>query len=113
MDYIETQFNIFDLYPNYNQLLDGKIISVSGDYRGFGIAGALTEKTMECMKQQNIPVLHVLCSSYFSARVMEKLGFREVYSLAYSDFKINGVNSLSPKAPHKHVKILVKEVLDN
>ncbi|XP_055376448.1 arylalkylamine N-acetyltransferase 1-like isoform X2 [Condylostylus longicornis] len=110
MDYIDSKFNIFDLYPNADTILDGKIVSVDDEYRGCGIAGQLTEATLDYLKQNNIPVMHVMCSSHFSARVMEKLGFHEVYSLDYNDFLINGEVVLKPEPPHKSCRILVKEV---
>ncbi|XP_067629663.1 arylalkylamine N-acetyltransferase 1 isoform X2 [Eurosta solidaginis] len=109
-DRIEEHFNIFDLYPDCDVILDGKILSVNTDYRGLGIAGKLTESTLEYMKEHNIPVMHVLCSSHYSARVMEKLGFHEVYRLNYADYKVNGEAVLRPAEPHVAVRSLVKEI---
>lgn len=112
MDYIEDNFNIFDLYPETDVILDGKILSVDSTYRGYGIAGRLTERSLEYMRENNIPVMHVLCSSHYSARVMEKLGFHEVYSLNYTDYKLNGKVALSPAKPHVASRILVKEIVE-
>lgn len=36
MDYIDTKFNLFDLYPNITSFVDGKILSVDPKYRGLG-----------------------------------------------------------------------------
>lgn len=36
MDYIDTKFNIFDLYPDIDSFVDGKILSVDPNYRGLG-----------------------------------------------------------------------------
>lgn len=44
MDHIDSQFNIFDYYPEIDQFLDGKILSVNDNYRGMGIAGLLTNR---------------------------------------------------------------------
>lgn len=112
MDHIEENFNIFDLYPNTDVILDGKILSVDTNCRGMGIAGRLTERTLEYMREHNIPVMHVLCSSQYSARVMEKLGFHEVYAINYKDYKVNGEVVLAPAAPHVAARILVKEIQD-
>lgn len=112
MDYIEADFNVFDLYPGTDAILDGKILSVNTNYRGLGIAGRLTERTLEYMREKNIPVMHVLCSSHYSARVMEKLGFHEVYRLNYSDYKVNNEVVLKPEAPHVAARVLVKEIVD-
>ncbi|XP_054736531.1 arylalkylamine N-acetyltransferase 1 [Anastrepha obliqua] len=112
-DRIEENFNIFDLYPNTDTILDGKILSVNSDYRGMGIAGRLTESTLDYMKQHNIPVMHVLCSSHYSARVMEKLGFHEVYKINYADYKVNGEVVFKPAEPHVAARILVKELAED
>lgn len=110
MDYIDQDFNIFDVFPDTDIILDGKIVSVNTNYRGLGIAGRLTEKVLEYMRENSIPVMHVLCSSHFSARVMEKLGFHEVYKLPYENFKVNGEVLLRPAKPHVAARILAKEI---
>ncbi|KAL5287046.1 Dat family protein [Megaselia abdita] len=110
MDYIDSNFNIFDVYPDANTILDGKIVSVNTNYRGLGIAGVLTEHTLNYMRQHDIPVMHVLCSSHYSARVVEKMGFHQVYELKYADYKVNGENPLLPAEPHVAARIMVREV---
>ncbi|XP_055920546.1 arylalkylamine N-acetyltransferase 1 isoform X2 [Eupeodes corollae] len=110
MDYIDEDFNIFDVFPDTDIILDGKIVSVNTNYRGLGIAGRLTEKVLEYMRENSIPVMHVLCTSHFSARVMEKLGFHEVYQLPFENFKINGEVVLRPAKPHVAARILAKEI---
>lgn len=110
MDHIDANFNIFDVYPDANTILDGKIVSVNTNYRGLGIAGVLTEHTLNYMRQHDIPVMHVLCSSHYSARVVEKMGFHQVYELKYADYKINDENPLLPADPHVAARIMVKEV---
>ncbi|XP_030379357.1 dopamine N-acetyltransferase isoform X2 [Scaptodrosophila lebanonensis] len=110
MDHVEEQFSIFDLYPNEEVILDGKIVSVDSNYRGMGIAGRLTERAYEYMRENNISVYHVLCSSHYSARVMEKLGFHEVYNMNYADYKPEGEVIFKPALPHVGVRILVKEL---
>lgn len=110
MDYIEEDFNVFDLYPETDVILDGKIVSVNSNYRGMGIAGRLTERTLDFMRDHHIPVMHVLCSSHYSARVMEKLGFHEVYRLNYADYKHENEVVFVPDQPHVAARILVKEI---
>ncbi|XP_030563113.1 dopamine N-acetyltransferase isoform X1 [Drosophila novamexicana] len=110
MDHLEEKFNIFDLYPNENCILDGKILSVNSNYRGCGIAGKLTERAYEYMREHQISVYHVLCSSHYSARVMEKLGFHEVFKLNYADYKPQGAVVFKPALPHVAARVLVKEL---
>lgn len=110
MDFIEGDFNVFDLYPETDVIMDGKILSVNTNYRGLGIAGRLTECTLDYMREHKIPVMHVLCSSHYSARVMEKLGFHEVYRLNYADYKVNNEVVFVPAEPHSTARVLVKEI---
>ncbi|KAM7360539.1 speck isoform 2-T2 [Cochliomyia hominivorax] len=112
MDFIESDFNVFDLYPDTDVIVDGKILSVNSNYRGMGIAGRLTERTLDYMREHNIPVMHVLCSSHYSARVMEKLGFHEVYRLNYADYKVDNKIVFAPSEPHLRARILVKEIAE-
>ncbi|XP_037035334.1 dopamine N-acetyltransferase isoform X2 [Bradysia coprophila] len=109
-DHIETLFNLFDLYPEYERALDGKILAVNSNYRGLGIAGKLTTRTIEYMQEHSIPLFHVMCSSKYSARVCEKLGFEEVFSLPFLDYVVNGENPLLPADPHTDIKIMTKRI---
>ncbi|XP_055697875.1 arylalkylamine N-acetyltransferase 1 isoform X2 [Phlebotomus papatasi] len=112
MDYIDTKFNLFDLYPDIDVALDGKILSVDSNYRGMGISVELTNLTIEHMRQNNIPLMHVLCSSHFSARVMEKLDFEEVFRMPYTDYlDSNGEQILCPAHPHVACRTLVKRII--
>ncbi|XP_059609982.1 arylalkylamine N-acetyltransferase 1 isoform X2 [Phlebotomus argentipes] len=112
MDFIDTKFNLFDLYPDVDVVLDGKILSVDSNYRGMGISVELTNCTIEYMKENNIPLMHVLCSSHFSARVMEKLDFEEVFRMPYTDYlDSNGQQVLCPEHPHEACRTLVKRII--
>lgn len=110
MEYIDAHFSLFNLYPDINSYLDAKILSVNSNYRGYGIAGKLMERTIQYMRENDLNVVHVMCSSYFSARVCEKMNFRKVYELPFVDYVVDGENPIQPEAPHKAVKILVHEV---
>ncbi|KAH8401917.1 hypothetical protein KR009_008700 [Drosophila setifemur] len=109
-DHVENNFNIFDLYPKENLILDGKILSVDTNYRGLGIAGRLTERAYQYMRDNDINVYHVICSSHYSARVMEKLGFHDVYCMQFADYKPQGEVVFKPALPHVGVRIMVKEI---
>lgn len=110
MEHIESQFDVFKLYPEVNSFLDGKILSVNENYRGCGIAGKLTAAAMDFMRQNNISIYHILCSSHYSARVCEKLDFEVVFELPYVDYVVNGENPLLPAKPHDSAKILIKKI---
>lgn len=110
MEYIDTQFNVFQLYPDINRYLDGRFLSVNTNYRGAGLAGKLTQRSLEYIQEKSIPLMLVSCSSYYSARVCEKLGFKEVYQLPFKNYVVNGENPLLPADPHKAIKIFVKKL---
>ncbi|XP_017005576.2 arylalkylamine N-acetyltransferase 1 isoform X1 [Drosophila takahashii] len=110
MDYVEEKFSIFDVYPEEELVLDGKILSVDTNYRGLGIAGRLTERAYEYMRENGINVYHVFCSSHYSARVMEKLGFHQVFNMPFADYKPQGEVVFKPAAPHVGIQVMAKEV---
>ncbi|XP_041777045.1 dopamine N-acetyltransferase-like isoform X2 [Anopheles merus] len=110
MDHVDEQFDIFELYPDIDRFLDCKIISVDTNYRGMGIAGMLTDRTLDYASRNGIKLIHVLCSSHFSARVMEKMDFNEVYRLPYADYLVNGEQVFDPEKPHVALRILTKRL---
>lgn len=111
MDFVDSKFDIFSFYPNIESFVDGKILSVDPRYRGHGIAGVLTDKTIEYMKQHQIEIFHIQCSSHFSARVCEKLDFNEVFQLPFSDFvDDDGKQILCPEKPHVAARIFTKRI---
>lgn len=110
MDHIDTQYKLFDEYPEFDRALDGKILSVNDQYRGLGIAKQLTQRSIEYMQEHRIPLYHILCSSEYSAMVCARLGFTEKFVLPYIDYVVNGENPLLPTAPHVATKIYVKKI---
>lgn len=62
------------------------------------------------MKKTNIKIFHVMCTSHFSARVLEKLDFKEVFSMPYADYVINDEQVFKPEKPHVAARIFVKEI---
>lgn len=110
MEHIKTQFDLFDSYPEINSFLDAKILAVNENCRGAGIAGRLIQFTIDYMHICNIPLFAILCTSHYSARACEKLGFTEVYALRYDDYVLNGEYPLLPAEPHVAAKIFVRRV---
>ena len=113
MDVIDSKFDIFALYPDIKNFVDGKILSVNPKYRGHGIAGILTDKTIEFMKENQIKIFHVLCTSHYSARVCEKMDFTEVFQLPFTEYlDADGKQVLNPDKPHVAARIFTKKVLE-
>lgn len=101
---------MFDLYPDVDKYLDSNSLSVDKNYRGQGIAFMLAERTFEHMRANNIQIACMICTSYFSARVCEKLNFKREFALNYADYFVDGKNPILPAEPHKAVQIFVKEI---
>lgn len=110
-EYIDTKFSLFQHLPKYDTSVDIKILSVSPNYGGLGIGAKLMQTTLEWMKEQKYQLIQCLCSSYFSSRLCQKLGFEKVYSLAFVDYVVNGENPILPADPHKATDIYVKQLL--
>lgn len=86
------------------------MISVESNYRRMGIAEALINKTIDFMKSKSLTVMHVLCTSEFSARALMKLNFEVIYQLPYKDFIENGEAVFKPAHPHVACKIMAKRI---
>ncbi|GAB0095829.1 hypothetical protein DMENIID0001_112590 [Sergentomyia squamirostris] len=107
---LEHQCDIFGRFPDIDRFVDGRIMCVSSDARGLGIAGKLVEETLNRMIRENLPMIYIQCSSLYSARVLEKLNFEEILSLKYEDYQIDGMVVFTPEKPHEHVKIFIKRL---
>lgn len=111
MDMIETRFSVFDRFPEVEMAIDGKILSVDPTYRGKGIANELTRMTLDYMRENRIPLMHVLCSSHYSAQLMKKLQFESVFVMPLADYlDADGVQVLQPDLPHVQAEVMIKRV---
>lgn len=111
MDLLDSKFDIFALYPDIESFVDGKILSVDPKYRGCGIAGHLTDKTIEFMQEHRIKIFHILCTSHFSSRVCEKLDFSEVFKLPFTEYvDADGKQVLCPEKPHVAARVFTKKI---
>lgn len=111
MDLLDSKYDIFAHYPEIESFVDGKILAVDPKYRGLGIAGQLTDKTIDFLKKNNIQIFHILCTSHYSARVCEKSGFTEVFHLPFSEYvDAEGKQVLCPEKPHVAALIFTKRI---
>ncbi|XP_055682788.1 arylalkylamine N-acetyltransferase 1-like [Lutzomyia longipalpis] len=107
---LEHQCGIFERFPEIERYVDGRIMSVSSQARGLGIAGRLVEETLSHMGKENLPLIYIQCSSFYSARVLEKLNFEEILSLRYEDYRLEGKPVFTPEKPHENIKIFIKRI---
>ncbi|XP_025418855.1 dopamine N-acetyltransferase-like [Sipha flava] len=106
LDKVQREANVFGQYPNANRIMDLKIITVDKAYRGQGICKALVNKTRELALELECQIIYVECSSHFTAKTAEKLGFKCIYSLSYLDYvNEQGEVIFNTQSPHRHFKV--------
>lgn len=85
--------------------LEGMMINVKEGHNGRGIAQLLTNAIIDLARELKISVVYVGCSSEFTARVMVKMGFKEICRVAFADYRPDGGRFVfSLKEPHTHFK---------
>lgn len=53
-------------------------------------------------------MIYVECTSHFSAKAVERLGFQCIYSLAYTDYvNEQGEMVFKTQSPHRYAKVYV------
>ncbi|VVC43656.1 Hypothetical protein CINCED_3A007826 [Cinara cedri] len=108
LDKVEREADVFTKYPNVDRLIDIKIISVDESCRGQGICKALIDKTKELALENECNMVYVECSSYYSAKAAERLGFECIYTLYFRDYvDENGEIIFKTPPPHDSSKVYV------
>lgn len=108
LDKVEREADVFKKYPNVDRVMDIKIISVDESFRGQGVCKALIDKTIELAMENKCPMVYVECSSYFSAKAAERLGFECIYTLYFRDYlDENGEVVFKTPPPHDSSKVFV------
>lgn len=109
--FIDSQWNVFVKYPNIDKYFDIHVLSVNINYRGCGIATRLIERAAEYVRAHNIPLMFVMPSSTFTAKACERVKFKKVYQLNYTDYFVDGKNPVVPvDKVHNAMRILVREM---
>lgn len=107
---LDKKVNLPERFPELNEYVEGKVLSVDEKYRGMGIAGQLVNRTLVEMGRRNISLIAIQCSSLYSARVMARLGFELVAAIAYKDFHLEGRQAIVPKPPHDQIRAFIRRV---
>jgi len=108
LDKVEREADVFGKYPNVNRVIDIKIVSVDESFRGQGVCKALIDKTIELASEKECQMVYVECSSYFSAKAAERLGFECIYTLYFRDYvDENGEIIFKTPPPHDSSKVYV------
>jgi len=106
---VRRDIDLFGKYPNVNidRIMELKLISVNEAYRGQGVCQALVKKSKEMALELGYQMIYSECSSYFTAKAMERCGFQCIYSLPYSDYvdRKGKVVFNVVKPPHECIKV--------
>lgn len=100
-----------DVLQRYNvsKCYDIEIVAVHPEYRGQSIGSRLFEEQFKRAKQLGYPIASADCSSYYSARIAEKVGMKCVGRLAFANYRDDrGVQLFQPRAPHEEIQTFVK-----
>lgn len=53
-------------------------------------------------------VIATIATSHYSSKIFAKMGFKEVHSVNYADYLVDGELVFPPKDPHTQAKLFVK-----
>ncbi|KAK7789710.1 hypothetical protein R5R35_012310 [Gryllus longicercus] len=108
---VEAQADLFARFPGLQRLLEVRVLSVDGACRGLGIGTALLRRTRELAAEHGFPLVRCDCTSAFSARAVDRLGFYPVCTLPYDSYLgDDGRPVFQPEPPHTQVSCYVYKV---
>ncbi|KAK3912823.1 Dopamine N-acetyltransferase [Frankliniella fusca] len=102
-----------DLFTKYgvDRIFECRILSVDNRYRGRGLARQLLERSIETARAAGFQLVKEDATGLFSQRAAESMGFQTVCELPYEEYTDEAGRVVFPiEAPHKSLKIMVKEL---
>ncbi|XP_026313720.1 dopamine N-acetyltransferase-like [Hyposmocoma kahamanoa] len=105
--HVRREDKMWDKLPKTcNTVLELHMCAVRSDWRGKGVMTALTKKTERMARTTCAAAVRIEATSAFSAKVAEKLGYKEIYRLPYKD----QIYTPSPAPPHLDMRVYIKEL---
>lgn len=102
---------ILKKFPNCKKVWDVKVLSTDSQWRGKGIAGVLLDLSRKTAYEKGCDLIRMDCSSYYSARVAEKLGFELVHEMLFDDYREDGKPVFAIPHPHTSATTYVQKIL--
>ncbi|XP_011195599.2 arylalkylamine N-acetyltransferase-like 2 [Zeugodacus cucurbitae] len=100
----ERDSNVYERY-NADRALHIYASAVDGRFRGRAISMRLKEKLKELARQLGYPLLTTDCTSFYSAKVSERMGMDCVNVIKYTDcLDDEGKVVFNPPLPHEYLK---------
>ncbi|KAI4495724.1 hypothetical protein M0802_008347 [Mischocyttarus mexicanus] len=110
LHHVDKKVNADGKFRDQN-ILEIRIISVDTNWRGKGIAKTLIEKATEIARERGFDIMRADCSSMFSGKLCERLGFEAIFQVNYSDYlDENGKPVFSPDLPHTAAITYIKRL---
>ncbi|XP_055527222.1 arylalkylamine N-acetyltransferase-like 2 [Wyeomyia smithii] len=107
---LQQSVNVLERF-NVPKCYDIEIVAVDPEYRGHSIGAKLFERQFERGRDLGYPLASADCSSYYSARIAERVGMTCVGRLAYVDYRDeHGVQLFQPSAPHLEIQTFAKRL---
>jgi len=99
-----------DIAEDYgvSQWGDILILACNANRRLPGLGTALTKAALQDVEEQGVKVISTTATSHYSAKIFAKMGFKEVRSENYVDYRVDGEALFPPKEPHTQAKFFIK-----
>lgn len=86
-------------------------LGVDPAVKGRGIGRRLMEASRHLARSEGYPLLYIVCTSYYSAKIARAIGMQCVYSLPYAEYKDKDGNPVfTPPHPHTDVAVFVQKL---
>ncbi|KAM3958807.1 LOW QUALITY PROTEIN: arylalkylamine N-acetyltransferase-like 7 [Aphomia sociella] len=100
-------FGTFDV----NRILECRIISVSDQARGRGLAKELMRRSIEIAKEQRFKLFKVDATGAYSQRICSSLGLRVLHKIRYCEYcDDTGTPIFEVSPPHDSLSVMVLEI---
>ncbi|KAM3960229.1 arylalkylamine N-acetyltransferase [Aphomia sociella] len=105
--HLNREAKIWDKLPTTcNKVMEVRIASTHSAWRGRGLMRVLCKETERIAKEEGAGAMRMDTTSAFSAAAAERLNYRSVYQVYYSDLPF----APQPKAPHLEARVYMKEL---
>jgi ribosomal protein S18 acetylase RimI-like enzyme len=86
-------------------------LAVDPDAQGRGIGRRLVESSRRLARSEGYPLLYIMCTSHYTAKIARDIGMQCVYSLPYAEYKDKDGNPVfTPPQPHTDVTVFVQKL---
>ena len=104
--------NSVDVYEKYDvdKILEFKALSVHPNYRRFGIATKLVQKSIELARSRGFEVVKVKATGKYSQKLFNNLDFDLLFEKSYRDYNDDGEVVFKNMGIHTGFQLLAKKI---